>query len=396
MLLTTMRTILRTLHLYLGLILGLLVVLIGLSGSVLVWRDELDSLLNPTLLKVPATHTEAAGAQALSPEAIQNLVEWLQRTQPGRPNLLQLPEHPDDAIIAWYRTPEKRGTFTLPVSRQLTLQANPPALLGERPWGEFGLDRAHLIPTLYFLHRYLWAGETGKTLVGILGFVLMFLMVSGIWLYAPNWRELRKALQISFRGAWLKVAHLQHRRLGLWFAPILLFMGFSGSYFNLPQWYAPILGSPAKAPAMSKKAQADDGAGKIVSLASALQRAQFEFPEARISRVTLPPSCAKPYEIRMHQSGEWRQGDGDTRIKIDSCTGKLLSAQDPLKAQGKKAFIALLFPFHTGEALGLLGRILMTLTGLMPLFFFVSGFSMWRHKQRIQQQRALKPLMENG
>jgi uncharacterized iron-regulated membrane protein len=48
----TLRRILRQLHLWSALIFGLMLLLAGLTGSVLAWRHELDAILNPALMRV--------------------------------------------------------------------------------------------------------------------------------------------------------------------------------------------------------------------------------------------------------------------------------------------------------------------------------------------------------
>lgn len=46
-----LRAVLVKLHLYIGLVFGLLFILMGLSGTAISWRDEIDQWLNPDLLQ---------------------------------------------------------------------------------------------------------------------------------------------------------------------------------------------------------------------------------------------------------------------------------------------------------------------------------------------------------
>ena len=48
-----LRQLAFTLHRYIGVMLGLLLVLIGLTGSLLIFGNEIDRFLNPQLLQVP-------------------------------------------------------------------------------------------------------------------------------------------------------------------------------------------------------------------------------------------------------------------------------------------------------------------------------------------------------
>jgi uncharacterized iron-regulated membrane protein len=47
-----------------------------------------------------------------------------------------------------------------------------------------------------------------------------------------------------------------------------------------------------------------------------------------------------------------------------------------------------LHPLHNGEAFGLTGRILVFLSGLLPLVLFITGFLRWRHKRHAKAQMA--------
>ncbi|KAF7964117.1 hypothetical protein AWV80_41860 [Cupriavidus sp. UYMU48A] len=49
-----LRVVIVKLHLYIGLVFGLLFVLMGLTGTAIAWRDDLDAWLNPDLLAASA------------------------------------------------------------------------------------------------------------------------------------------------------------------------------------------------------------------------------------------------------------------------------------------------------------------------------------------------------
>ena len=52
-------------------------------------------------------------------------------------------------------------------------------MLGERNWGEAGLTRPLLVPTLFHLHRYLLAGEAGKVVIAVQGVALALMTLTG-------------------------------------------------------------------------------------------------------------------------------------------------------------------------------------------------------------------------
>lgn len=384
MLTGTTRTLLRRLHLWLGLTFGLVMALSGLTGSMLVWIHEIDAALNPELFHVaaaPGVHAQPA------PARLREIVDMLTaRPGYGRPSQLGIPAGADESVVAWYRLPraDKDSLLAQEVSRQVMVDPHTLAILGEREWGRSGLSRAQFMPTLFHLHRYLLAGEAGKTVIGVTGLMLALLALLGIALWWPKmtWSALRKSLTVSYRGSWPRLNYSAHRTLGMAVAPVLLTLGLSGLYFNLPGWVTPAVSVFGPVTRADKVKNRSAGNGAPVDVGTALLAAQARFPQGRLSRVVLPPNPAAPYEIRLRQPGEVRQGDGNTRLSVDARSAEILRVRDPLRAAGGDNFLNWLFPLHTGEAFGIAGKAIVSLTGLTPLLFLVTGTAIWLKRRR--------------
>lgn len=386
-----MKRIISKLHLWLGLACGAVFVVLGLTGSALAWIHELDAALNPGLLHVaPPPGVERGARLAVSPQRVQQAFDRLAADRAyGRPSQLMIPAAAGDVFVAWYRRPaQDKGPFSLDVSRQVMLDPLTLQVVGERNWGEVGLSRPLLMPTLFHIHRYLVAGETGKLIVGSAGIALIVIALSGIvlWCPRPTWTALRQSLTIRHGGSWPRFNYSFHRAAGFVVAPLLLIQGFSGGYLNLPAVFGPAIKAVAPVTPSGKLAN-ESGEAEPVDVAAAVERAKAAFPLARVSRVVIPARAGVPYEVRVRQPGEVRQGDGATRISIDSGSGEVLRVIDPMRGKAGDIFIGWLFPLHTGEAFGTAGRVLTTLLGLMPLAFFVTGLAVWL-KRRAKQPKA--------
>jgi uncharacterized iron-regulated membrane protein len=380
-------TINQRLHLWIGLVFGTVFVILGLTGALIVWMNELDRMLNPDLLQVQPPPGLMVGAPfVIDPTRVQKLTEFLS-VEPlyGRPSRFIFPEHAGDVMVAWY--PSKAGAassmLTLKVLRQVMIDPATLKITGERNWGELGVSRRLLMPTLFHLHRYLVAGEIGQTIVGVSGLVLLISSISGILLWWPKWnrKALWQALSISFGGSWARLNFRWHRAAGFFAAPVLLIFGFSGSYFNLPNAIVPIVNAVSDVTPTVKLSNQSTLLGMSVSPARAVQIAQGRYPLARVSRLSLPSKTSDPYEVRLRQPNEVRQGDGATRISIDSGDARILRTLDPLHASSGDVFLAWLFPLHNGEAFGIAGRIFVSSFGVLPLLFFVTGITMWRRRR---------------
>lgn len=370
----TFRSWFRRLHLAVALVFGGVFMLSGLTGCALAWMHELDGALNPALFR-------AAASGPLDPDAIARIVDRLARDPAyGRPGQVTLPERGGEVAVAWYRLPPARGPFALDRSRQVMVDPAGLAVTGERVWGDVGLTRPLLMPTLFHLHRYLLAGAVGKTVIAVSGLALLFMSTVGVVLWWPRatvaaWR---KAFTVAHRGSWPRFNVSFHRAAGAVAAPVLAVLGFSGCLFNQPQWITPIVGSVAT---VSRQEKINGGAAGDVQAARAVQAAADLFPAARVSRIKLPAKPGMPYEIRLRQPGEVRQGDGNTRVTIDAATGRVLRVRDPLRAPAGDAFIDWQFPLHTGEAFGTAGRLVISIVGLSPAAFLVTGLAVWRRRR---------------
>ena len=382
-----LRSRLRDIHLYASLVFGAIFVVAGLTGVPLAWVHELDVALNPQLL-----HSRSGAGQpaaAPTPAEAQAAVERLAATPGyGKPSQLMLPYEADDVYVAWYRVPNKdKGSFDTDVSRQVMLDRHTLDILGERNWGEFGLTRPLLMTTLFHLHRYMFAGEVGKTVIGVSGLLLMLTSLLGLALWWPKHTlaSLRKALTVRGELSSRQFNYSFHRAAGFFMTPVLAVLGFTGFAMNLPEWVRPAVAAVATLEHNGKVANGPAEGRKPISVAAAMEIAQQRVPSGRLSRVSLG-SAKAPFEIRMRQPGEVREGDGSTRVSVDAFSGAVLRVRDPLTAAAGDTFLNWQFPLHTGEAFGLAGRTLVSVSGLAPLLFMVTGLVLWLGRRAMHRK----------
>jgi uncharacterized iron-regulated membrane protein len=390
-----MKPFLRTVHLWTGLVFGLILVLQGLSGAALSWIHELDAMLNPGLLQVaPPPGLRAGAPLRVQPSQVQAVHDALALdARYGKPNMLMLPERAGDVYVAWYRPGKPDSAWKQGVTRQVMVDPATLAVLGERNWGEAGLSRPLLMPTLFHLHRYLLAGEAGKVVIAVQGVALVLMTLTGIVIWWPRMTlaAIGNALKVRFGGSWPRFSFQLHRSAGFFCAPVLLFLGFSGVHFNTPEWVAPLIGAVAPVTPNEKPVNRSAPGLPQLAVADAVAAAQARFPEARVGRVNFPAGASQPFEVRLRQPGELRQGPGATRVSIDARDGAVLRVADPLRGQGGDRLVAALFPLHSGEAFGAAGKAFISFIGLTPLAFFVTGIVVWLKFRRKPKNKGNAP-----
>jgi uncharacterized iron-regulated membrane protein len=117
-------------------------------------------------------------------------------------------------------------------------------------------------------------------------------------------------------------------------------------------------------------------------LNAAVKSALPLYPAAAISGIGFPSADAPWYTITLRQPAEPVKAYGRTKVWVGT-DGHVLKTRDPLKAPAARQFTQFLYPAHTGEAFGPLGRALAFVIGLWLLGMGALGVAMWiaRHRQ---------------
>lgn len=401
-----LRKALAWLHRWVSLMAGLALVVLGLSGSLLVWQAELDAALNPGWFRpLPAcTAAQADAAPAALGAPVARVLAVLAEQAPGRRAAIVVAPHQAGAA---YQVWERRDAQGL--RREHFIDPQCGRYLGFRERGAVRWDAAHLVPTVYELHRYFWSGEWGATLAGSAGLVLLGLGLSGLVLAWPRqalrWASWRRVLGIQWTAAPARRWYDVHRAVGFWLAPVLILLSLTGAALvfgdTTRAWVGSVLPTEtlarlprAEASAATPGPRARSGPGERPEAGPALAPdawvalAQQQFPQARWSRLSLP-SGQGPVEVRLLQPGEPRADTGNTRVRL-SREGQLLQRYDPLTAPAGNVLLNWLFPLHSAEALGLAARWLWTVFGLVPALLLATGLWLWwrRRRARVAAQRA--------
>ncbi|HEX7374604.1 MAG TPA: PepSY-associated TM helix domain-containing protein, partial [Steroidobacteraceae bacterium] len=101
------------------------------------------------------------------------------------------------------------------------------------------------------------------------------------------------------------------------------------------------------------------------------------FPGAQLSGAAFPNDERPWYRIRIRQPGEWRRVYGTTTIYVAAADGHVLRVDDPLVASRGRRFLDNLYPVHTGEAGGFVGRLLTFSVAAWLLSMLVLGLGLW-------------------
>jgi uncharacterized iron-regulated membrane protein len=352
-------------HVYLGIIAGAIVAFIGVTGSILVFQDEIDRALNPKLFQV------IASKQKMPPEEI---VPIIRRYYPAvKIDYLMLTDnkHPNEAYrILNYKTSEE--IFINPYTGKTS---------GKRIYtGSF-------IKVVTELHKTLLIPVIGRYVVGLASLCLLILTISGLRLWLPKkWKQLRSALSVRFSGSFKRQNYDWHNTLGFYSSPIVAILSLTGFCIAFSTVVIPLLFLlSGKSPQGVVKLLGAKSAWHIgatpLALSDIIASAKESMPQTQVGGIIFPPDKLGSYRLDMVSGNVPRTGKREMLI-IDQYTGRvLLNSRNHFPNIGN-AYLAWLTPIHYGSFGGTPTQIIAIIAGLMPLTLFITGFLIWWQRYR--------------
>jgi uncharacterized iron-regulated membrane protein len=355
-------------HRWLGLSVGLVLAFIGLSGSALVFRTELDARLNPSLLRVTPLPSKVSWQSTHA--AVQN-------TFPGEEiNFLFAGKTPDAPHEFWLDNGRTR-VYVDPYRG--TILGRRTATSGFFPW-------------LYEAHTHLFAGEIGEKISGWCGLVLASLSLSGLILWWPrrmkpaNWRH---AFRLHWKTNIAGKIYESHRWGGFWISGFLLMSSLTGAALVWPEPATNMMSFLLRSPTAPIQKPPKATTGKSLSLDELVRRADAAFPEGHLTRISFPTQSGAPLIIRKRLNSELHP-NGLNNIALDPVTGVVLKQNDAREVTLAQRVLNLRYPLHIGlwggKHLSFLSRIIQVFIGLAPAFFFITGLLMWWRKKRAKHR----------
>ncbi|ATQ70199.1 MULTISPECIES: PepSY-associated TM helix domain-containing protein [Methylosinus] len=369
------RKILLSIHRMIGLFGGAVFVVVALSGGLLAFREDIDEWLNAPMMRVdpPAEATArtldemfAAAIAAMPPDA--------------KPERLTTPRHARAAAAINYLVEtddletDVHQIFVDPYRAKVTGQR---LLLH----GEDQLSQP-FVPILMAFHWTLLLGVANAFLIGALGVAVFVSILIGLFLWRPRNGDWRLGLKIKWGASQERIAYDAHRSVGLYFSAILLVTLLTGvaMIFKPMTRAATSLFSPVRAEPDFGRSSIDAGAAPI-GLDAAVAAADKALPGGRLHWILLPSGPEGVYVVGKQSDDEPNRTKTYRNAGVDQYSGRILQVQDRGDFSAGERVLEWLFPLHSGEAFGVIGRPLMLLVGAAPLVLFATGVLRWRQKR---------------
>lgn len=352
----TVRQFWRRLHLWIGLAGGILFVMLGLTGSILVYQEEILGFLYPEVMHV-------APQAAMAPPS--RIIAAAQQHSGGRVTQLRYPQDAGHAVQA---------VVTLLEAGRQTLMVDPYTLQiqGPMPGRAFAL--------MFDLHSRLLLAVNGRAVIGWLGLAFAVSAITGIILWWPRAGYWRQAVALRWRNmSWFRRSFDLHKVSGAVTAVPLLLLALSGSAISFREALVPVMQALGGQP--QARLQQAASAGPAASLDDLADEALRLMPGARLVFISPPARPDAATRIRLRQPGEIHQ-NGRSYVLFNA-SGKILDLQRVTELPAANlVFDQLPYPLHTGYILGEAGRLIVFVSGLLPALLFVTGVVLWLKRRR--------------
>lgn len=222
------------------------------------------------------------------------------------------------------------------------------------------------------IHLTLVAGTVGHWILAASGLLLVTNLVFGLVIAWPKRGQWRHALRPRGRRGSAARSYSWHKALGLWAGLPLLIVVTTGTLVLFEHPIRDLVG------AEEVSLPANPATGQPVGFAAASHAAVAAIPGSRFVGTTMPSVEDASYYAWVRAPGElYRGGYGGSLVVVDANDGGIRGAWPVTEADPAQAFVASFYPLHTGEALGLAGRLLALATGVSLAAGIILGLLLW-------------------
>lgn len=369
------RNIAFILHRYIGLAIGIILVIVGLTGSLLVFEHEMDEWA-----------IQQRFGSVVPQEQRLSTATLVDNVKAAYTN------HPDWQVGQVQMLP-KQEVYTIRLNRpddtQWEVFVNPytGVIMGDRQ------RETALFSRVLDLHYALLIGNTGIVIVGMAAFLLMILSITGIVLWS-GWRKLLSGFKIKWNAHPKRLNFDIHKVTGIITAIFLSAIAFTGFCWNFYDYAEPAIYAATFTP-KPPEVKSTLVNGLPMQLDEILRRSERALPGTTSTFINLPQKPDQVFEVYKKVPGDGE--DFNSYIKLDQFSGKVLYVQDSRRRGGLGDRVLNSFtPLHYGTFGGILTRILYVFVGLSPTILLITGFVMWWHRRKPKGKTAISSGIEES
>lgn len=358
----TFKKIASQLHLWLGVSSGLVVFIVALTGSVLVFEEELEPVIYRKF------HVMEAPKNQL-PLPLDNLSAAVASRYPDkRIARITIEPHADRTILFGLVKGKKEKDV-------LSVAVNPytAEITDTRRENE---SFFHIVLQL---HRYLCLEDTGKAITGVACVMFIVIMITGLILWWPNRKQTRQRFTIKWGAKFKRLNWDLHAVFGFYVLPFTFLIALTGLVWSY-KWvnnmiYLTFDGKPQQ----KREAPANIGIANTAitgTLAKITAETDRLLPHPGRIQLTLPESDSLSITVSKVNENASVSNIVDF-LYFDQNDGHLISKRLYDDETTGMKVRRLVFPIHTGSIWGWPTKILALIVALITTSLPVTGVIIW-------------------
>ena len=390
-------------HRWTGLLMTVFLIVVGLTGSMLAYKFELERLINPQFFATPRPGakpldlaTLAERAEAEEPHARVGYFSYVPARSGADQVVIECGPRIDPATGKPYQL-DFDHLFLDPWTGKE---------LGRRhDFDTSRVNRLNLMPFIYRLHTSLALGNAGALVLGYVALVWTLDCFIGFYLTLPAskgpfWRRWKKAWWVKWRANAFRINFDLHRAGGLWVWPLLFIFAWSSVMFNLNPVYEKVTRTVFDYRSDMEFILAFHGRAierpKLDWRAAQARGEQLLAQQAVIHGFTIRQPFGLAYLAKQGvysydaiTSRDFRPHGWGTGVWLDGDTGELKHLWLPDGEHAGNTIGNWLWAFHFADVYGLRSyRFLVAVIGLLISMLSVTGVYIWWKKQLLRRQRT--------
>ncbi|MBW4888356.1 PepSY domain-containing protein [Mucilaginibacter sp. HMF5004] len=354
----TVKQSILWIHRWLGFISGLVVFVVSATGCLFVFQDDIQDAL------YSYRHVVQQNRPYVPPSQLKKQALAL---YPGGKAGVRIIYYGPDRPAAITVTTPKKESFALyfnPYNGKLLHTENP---------------ARNFFIIVEFIHLYLLLPPViGKQVVGISVIIFVILMITGIVLWWPKRKkDVKRSLTIKWGARWRRVNYDLHNVLGFYACAVALILALTGLSFAYDWMHTGIYqatnlgrGFPDDKPPAKLKTPVDSVVTQL-PVDAAFAYSVSHSPQAQMFFVSNITVTAYYKSMRFYLSDRYTFNNGGGLIQF--------LPQDS-KSPGMKMNDAN-YDLHTGQILGLFGKIIAFLASLISASLPITGLMVWVGKR---------------
>jgi len=315
-----LRRALFQIHLWTGIGTGLYVLLISITGSAIVFRNEIYQSAGADARKVQVRGTK------LPADELKKIIR--EKYPSSSLSFVFEGKQPTTATEVWLEQGKNRIQRLFDPYTGEDLGDSVPQSIRVAAW-------------LAKLHTDLLYGDTGRKVNGVGAILLTLLCISGAIIWWPGSKSWRRSLVIDPRSNWKRLNWDMHSAVGFWSFALIFMWSITGVYLAFPLPFQKIINHYS------------------TLLQYALPEDVTSVPIATTSVLADEPKAA-PKEAPPQGKSNFGRG-----------------RRQPIRRSAGDNFIRWIYYLHFGNFAGWKTKALWVVLGLLPVFLFVTGAIMW-------------------